>query len=184
MSLTREQAQEIVNVVAKDANCVNRINSIFGKLPANIKGSGEIRNLLITAAFDVVPDVLERFGVKERMTPQSTEFAQHCCVAISDAVCTLFKHHRNLPFIKEISGGSCVTTDHYAPIFKMKSGGEYVFDWWMSLDVQNPIIWRKFEWEHFTDPTHFFDGVPLKEFKGFDLNGLENMRTRIPKYMY
>ena len=169
MALTVEQAREIVNIVASNAECGRRINSVVGIINPEFNASGFIRNNLITAGFDVIPDILDRYGIQKRKNMQSQEFRYHCCNGIADAVMDVFTHHRKLPFIKEIRKGDCQTTDHTAPLFAMVSGGEYVFDWWLTLDIRNPIIWRRADWDYFTNPAHSNKGTQYRYFEGFDL---------------
>jgi hypothetical protein len=169
MALTVEQAREIVNIVASDSECGRRINSVLKIVPPQYQASGFIRNTLITVGFDMVPDILDTYGIQKRKGMQSDEFRYHCCNGIADAVMDVFSHHRKLPFIKSVSKGDSKSTDHTAPQFAMTAGGEYVFDWWLTLDIRNPILWRKADWEQFTNPAFSNKGTQYRYFEGFDL---------------
>ncbi len=66
-----------------------------------------------------------------------------------------------------VKAGCSIATDHYAPDVEMTDHCHYVFDWWMTLNVNNPIIWKLEDWQKWPNPSVIRRGIPLCWFQGF-----------------
>ncbi len=50
---------------------------------------------------------------------------------------------KNLVDAKE----GCSDGAHYAPLITTTAGETFVLDWWMTLEIDNPIVWNFAEWK-------------------------------------
>lgn len=77
---------------------------------------------------------------------------------------------QKLPFVimADPSVGVTEGDGHYAPNIIMKRGGEYTFDWWMTLEIDNPILWRTKDWRLYAMTLISNKYVPFRDFEGFD----------------
>lgn len=182
MPLTREEAQAIINVVSNDQNCRSLIQSVLRIMPAHWKAGGWMRNAANTIIYDVGAGIVSKSAWQEKFKngfvsgltesfPQSKKFQAECCNGIAKATtAAICSHLSQLPFVSGANDSQGTITDygHYATKVIMKKGGEYTFDWWMSLDVYNPILWRTKDWLHYPNSAIMNKGVDFYNFEGFD----------------
>ena len=175
MAITREQAQAIINVVAADTNCVKIINSgnplvrwqLFGIPTPGLHG--QLRNMS-----NIMGDIKDAIQTLNIIPGQSVEFStqteNEMCIGIQNAVVTAFLNSKSkLPFVNKVGNHRNKASEgHYQPIFTLSDGSQYIFDWWMTLRVYNPIIWHPKDWEQWPDPHIYHLGVPFWFFRGFN----------------
>lgn len=51
------------------------------------------------------------------------------------------------PIKSVLTSLECTGEGHTAPGVLLTDGSQYVFDWWMTLDITNPIIWKPNDWK-------------------------------------
>lgn len=93
-------------------------------------------------------------------------FQRVCCIGISEATAAALVDARHIPRSPSVYsvnrpdrtlGGSF----HSATGVWLKDGSHYVFDWWKTLDPDNPYIYRYADWQLDKNPVQFVS------FKGF-----------------
>ncbi len=150
MALTSKQAKEVVSIVASDLICRARITGpalgAFSRFVSAQGWAGPIRNSALL------------FG--EWVEASDPLFQRVCCIGIAEAAvdALLDEHHKPRPsFVSKVNqairspGGSF----HEAPAIWTKDGSHYVFDWWKTLDPDNPFIYRYGDWLLNKNPTQF-----------------------------
>jgi len=154
MTLTSKQAKEIVSVVSNDVISRARITGpalgAFSSFVSARGWNGTIRNSVVLFV----------------MWAEASDpvFQRICCIGIAEAsVAALIAAKPKLPFIHSVNqpyrapGGSA----HHATGIWTKDGSHYVFDWWKTLDPDNPFIYRYADWLVDRKPVQFVN------FKGF-----------------
>jgi len=89
-------------------------------------------------------------------------FMRVACYGIAEAVNTALHDERNLirvSFAKKINQARRVLngTSHEANGVWTKDGFHYVFDWWKTLDPNNPFIYRYADWLLDKNAVQFID---------------------------
>ena len=95
------------------------------------------------------------------------------CIGISTAVTAAVMtawHKKELPWLVKVGDqrNDPEWFGHYAPKLTMHNGGEYIFDWWMTLEIFNPIVWRFEDWRQYPSPVVLTRGVQFASFQGFN----------------
>ena len=153
MALTKAQANDIVRVVQADSECRVRIKSFLGSmLPDSWGLAGPLRNTALTAASMGTSLWME----KEEGTA-AHKFAQpYICYGIAQATTKALENAQSqgrLPGVDSvIQRIRASKPSHFASGLSMTSdnamiGKFYVFDWWKTLVVGNPMIFRGSDWD-------------------------------------
>jgi len=156
MSLTSKQAKEIVGLISNDvisrARIVGPALGGFSKFVSSQGWAGPLRNsvLLYGAWMEATDPVFQRV----------------CCIGIAEATVAALlddNHKPKLSFVQTVNqaGRSPGGSYHHATGIWMKGGSHYVFDWWKTLDPDNPFIYRYSDW--LVDK----NSVQFVNFKGF-----------------
>lgn len=174
MALTREQAKGIVDVVRKNADCVRQIESWLSYampdglgmtgIARNIYYSGKnlltIRNPLNSTYPDVAPYVCH--GIAKRVA--ATINAAIGARRLPDVEMAM-QMVRVVPVIsnrKYIRKYACT---HWACRVRMTDKSEYVFDWHQTLNIDNPVLYRRGSWSVAKSGA----GTQFCKFRGFDV---------------
>lgn len=164
MSLTKAEANEMVNAVLADAESLRRIregNIIADKVPDSLGISGSIRN------WGYVACNIATGG--SACDPREAEYAESVCTGIADqtakaiseaAKCRVLLASR-LEQATVLSRLGFMGTDHTATHIIMVDKTEYVFDWHATLNPRNPMIHKAADWKRSTG------GVLFAKFTGF-----------------
>ena len=174
MALSRETVAAIIEVVAADNLCRSVINK--AGMPRLVQAvapwlamAGAYRNAQMQMYewySDVPPASSEDSG--------SPYMMERICVGIANAVQeaatrALFTKKLNIP-IDYSQHIARVRNDtffgHYANKVVSSDGGEYVLDWWMTLEIRNPMVWRYSEWRQYPLVCGTV-GCPFSLFRGF-----------------
>ena len=174
MALTREQAKGIVDVVRRDPGCVRQIESWLSyAFPDGMGLTGVARNiyysgtnlLSLRSPFnstypDVAPYVCHGIAKKVAATINAAIAAKR----LPDAEMAM-QMVRVIPVIsnrKYIRRYACT---HWACRVRMTDKSEYAFDWHQTLNINNPILYRKGSWASAKSGT----GTQFSKFYGFDV---------------
>ena len=160
MALTRQHVAAIIDIVAQNAECRRRINTSSGSLPASFGLNGQIRNT--------------RNSIKDTFSEDYSQKTQdEMCIGISATVTqtiisALFA--KKLPWLLKVQDqrNDPEWFGHYAPKLTLTGGDEYILDWWMTLQIHNPIVWRYEDWRHYPSPFVLGRGVQFASFQGFE----------------
>lgn len=164
MSLTKAEANEMVNAVLADAESLRRIregNIIADKLPEGLGINGSIRN------WGYVACNIATLG--KACDPRDAEYANSVCTGIADQTATAIQEAakcrvllaNRLAKATVISRLGFMDTDHTATHIIMVDESEYVFDWHATLNARNPMIHKAADWKRSTG------GVLFAKFSGF-----------------
>ena len=170
--LTKDMVRRVVETVAADPVCRAKINRshlapIAQHLPASLPGAtgwSQNMSMSITEWWNGTP-------ADPNLLAGSKEMVGRLCVGIAASVCDVFVRlniqKRWLPGFTTLAGQQIPTNSgtHTANQFTTEDGGEYVIDWWMNLDLRNPLVWRMEHWVRYPFTGPF--GIPYQEFTGF-----------------
>jgi len=160
--LTKEEAKNITEVVAKDPEAKKRIvSNIDGIIPASWGISGGLRNAGYVALGMVT---LGKYG-----DPSEPEYANRVCTGISDAATAALNKavKSKLAKVRNLVEAVAISrtlngTAHTAVQLSMKDGQKHVFDWHATLDEYNPMLFQKpAKWSKGEG------GIPLEDFSGW-----------------
>ena len=174
MALTRGQAKAIVDAVRKDSGCVKQIESWLSYLMpdgAGLTGVGRniyysaanlltLRNPLNSTYPDVAPYVCHGIAKKVASTINAAVKARR----LPDVELAM-QMVRVVPVIADVKYIRRYACTHWACRIRMTDKSEYVFDWHQTLNISNPIIYRKGSWSTAKSGT----GTQVCNFKGCDV---------------
>lgn len=134
------EARWIVNAVKNDPECVKRITSKASVLPA--PAAGWARDAAVMG-----PDIL----TGKDPTPEKGKMV---CTGIADTVVKAIEN-AHIPFVKKVvladrPGGyfteaGMITGNHTAVTVILASHQSVVFDWWATMDINDPLIYPSVE---------------------------------------
>ena len=174
MALTKETVQRMVKVVSADAVARERISSILGDVGVLGGSRGAVRNFMMVLG-DMVMDTITWGTDKAGIEPISGhDFydpngkgwgAQLQCTGIAEAATqALNRRADEFPNVSEFQVGSrSESYPHAGVVVVTTDGNRYVVDWWMTLEVDNPMVFRHADWDAAKG-----GGVALKNFNGFN----------------
>jgi hypothetical protein len=155
MALTRKMVQRMVAVAGADPVARERISSVLRILG---KYSGDTRNMLMVLG-DMVYDADTAIRKFVGSSPsEHADFydpngsgwgAQLQCNGIAEAaVAALTRRAGDFPNVKQFRLESRSEGFAHAAVYvETVDGGEYIVDWWMTLDVTNPMVFRYATWD-------------------------------------
>ncbi len=152
MPMTRSLAAKIVSAVSADPDCVERISSVFSKIPAESRLAGQLRNLCWAGWASLA-------GISTK----------YICLGIAEASSNAISR-ANLPGVTFASAepDDPENNKHWGTLVTVQTKrlSYYVFDWWMSLDVNNPILFHRSDWK----TGLYARGTPFSKFQGFSVD--------------
>ncbi len=127
MALTKDQAKAITETVSKDEESKGRIQSWVAVLPDSWGWAGIIRNFGFSLAVTYTP---VRYDKWDHLV----------CTGIAAASCNAINNSRPAAIRRADSVDRLEPFPHTATLVEMSDGSSYVFDWWVTLNVDNPMI--------------------------------------------
>jgi len=181
MSFSRLTVSRIINVVKSDKIAYERIDSMLQYIPPLwIPGlrdkRGWVRNYGMATA-ETYLDIGawfagKKFGVSfgkhwnpfDPNLPGSVGYEYQCTGMAEAASAAIMAAKSQLPAVKfaEPRDRSEGLT-HSGVWIETVDGGEYIVDWWTTLDIDNPYVFRYADW----DQNQKSKGFEFKEFRGF-----------------
>lgn len=160
MSLSRDQVEKIIRIVSIDSVCRQRIGTAYQIIPACFSLSGQWRNTKNSIGDTFQEDYSQK---------TQNEMCIGISAAVTSAVMTAW-HKKELPWLVKVGDqrNDPEWFGHYAPKLTMHNGGEYILDWWMTLEIFNPIVWRFADWRQYPSPFVLTRGVQFASFQGFN----------------
>lgn len=163
MPLSVETARKLVDVVSKDQESRRRVDSWIrwfavtqqGHGPSSAGVAGVIRNFAMAA---VNMDPSERDSNAFRWSCDG--IAEATAIAINKAIQLDRKRFSGIVSAEEQARKEGYS--HTGTLINLEGGSRYVFDWWKSLDVMNPHIFR---YDDFMNDRG--RSVPFQDFLGF-----------------
>lgn len=168
MALERQTVGRMIDAVSRDSVASGRINSIFG--------SGAKRNFAMALGQGVLDLGAKRaegqWGQKlERGWNPFDPFvdgsigARYNCVGIAEAsVKAIDTAMGALPRVAKVSKADRQKGFAHAAVrVDTQDGGAYVVDWWVTLNVWNPMLFRFDDWNN----NKWFSGSEYLTFLGF-----------------
>jgi hypothetical protein len=163
MTLLRAQVQQAIEIVSSDSAARSRIDSILA--PVLGRHSGFFRNVLLATGFGFAKlpgDAIVAVGRRGAAPPfavaryqQSREipldpnrkgtlgYELQCTEIATTAAAAIERHKARIPGLK--TAFQCARTEGFAHAgvqLDMDDGSQYVLDWWLTLDVANPVVFR------------------------------------------
>jgi len=168
MTLSKMEASAIIAVVCADKACVARIAHSSSQMTQLLGLSGQLRNIS-NIGRDVANAIYQGKLKPFESVDYSQETISQMCVGISEVTTRAIKNSMGkLKFIKAVDDhGNTSNEGHYAPMVTMKDGSQYTFDWWMTLNQFNPVIWQTRTWERWPDPAVLYEGRQFYYFREF-----------------
>ncbi len=175
MALAKITVSRIIRIVAADEECNFRIQSIIALLPLG-KKTGWVRNLGMALGQGLWPAGQRyaegRWGVNfgenaNELDPNidlSTGHKLSCdgiVLAVRDAVSKKLTAVPAVASVEKVSRSNGLA--HAGLLLNTTDGGEYILDWWMSLDVENPYVFPFKPWDADKKET----GIKYSDFGGF-----------------
>lgn len=184
MALNKEQVLKAVTIVAADPEASSRIQSALSFLGRN---SGFTRNMMMAMGFGVAKtahDAILEAGRRGGVPPMAIARAKasrqipfdpnrsgsmgyelQCTEIAVRAAAAIEAKKSQIPNLAEASQCSrSVGFAHAGVLLVMKDGtkgaSRYVLDWWATLDVQNPLVFR---YDDF-DQNRFMSGTAFENF--------------------
>ncbi len=152
MSLSKATAAAIVDAVSQDVESRRRLHSILRFLgPVGTQHRGGLRDtgLEWKAIFASLPALGHGWGsftgrIDNKLNDPA--YADLCCVGIADATVAAI----NKAGITEVAAAAredrILPEWHSVTGVTMRDGSQYTFDWFLTLAVNNPVIFRLDEW--------------------------------------
>jgi hypothetical protein len=170
MALTKQMVQRMVAVVAADPVARGRISSVLGVFGQN---SGAVRNGLMVLGdlwFDGASALGNKVGLGKMenadfFDPSGNGWGAElqCNGIVEVSVNALKRKSGDFPNVSEFRLASRTAGNAHAGVFvETVDGGEYVIDWWRTLKIANPLVFRHGVWD--ADKP---GGVLLENFVGF-----------------
>ena len=152
--MSEDTAMRIIAVVSEDPVCCSRIKgpTLYGAL-SRLGIAGHVRNFALL------------YG--GGMSAEDAEFIRVSCVGITLATAKAIYNAANVKHqLKAVTNAYFVDRVHWrfyhnATKILMKDGTSYVFDWFPTLDPDNPVIYKFFDWKQDRN------GVKWEDFYGF-----------------
>jgi peptidoglycan hydrolase-like protein with peptidoglycan-binding domain len=184
--LSTEVAREVVRAVSNDPECRKSISSVLAYfLPPDKGWTGGVRNFLMVfadipnyALEEVVNayrrssaskgDKTERYVAPKNFPPNAPHVDRIICTGIAEATAntinrvltssrTLSQHVQTARMESRRTGIA-----HAGTLLQMVNGSQFIFDWHMTLQPENPLIFRAEDWHNRRS------GVLYSRFNGFD----------------
>jgi hypothetical protein len=153
MALSVDTADQIVDLISNDVECCSCIEGPTGwGLFSELEIAGGVRNFFLLYGAGLSKD--------------DALFIRVCCIGIARATSKAISagaHEgaltsvRTSYLVSRVVGGFA----HSAAAIWMNDGTGYVFDWWRTLEPDNPVIYRYFDWMRARG------GVQYEDFTGF-----------------
>jgi hypothetical protein len=169
MSLSRAQAQAVIDIVAADPDCQKIIRS-----PGHPEGGTATQVFGWVSGGIIYWRVLERFGlagwVRNALAEPFVDDHQWqkmiCGGIVAVTVAAIDPKRGRVPGLKDVEGSQREPGGwaHFATLLKMKDGTEYIMDWHKTLVISNPWVSRHRDWKVATNE------IP---FASFPVSGLE-----------
>ena len=79
------------------------------------------------------------------------------------------RNPNSMPWMKKTLGvqNDLAQFVHWGPKVTTNDGNEYIFDWWLTLDIFNPIIFHYDDWRLYPLPGILSRGIEANKFGGF-----------------
>ena len=175
MGLSRRTVALAIQIVAKDQAATERIDSILA--PILGKSSGFTRNVLMATAYGFLTlphDIAQGKSEKKFKSPYPIPFDPNrpgswgyelqCTEIAETAKTALEKRLHEIPGIKEVgTHARTMGYSHHGLVLTTFGNEKYVIDWWLTLDVSNPVVFRFSDFDLDKKGT----GVPFEDFAGF-----------------
>lgn len=161
MAISRVTVGQIVQIVAADSESNSRVNSWLNKVDIADSGTaGAVRNYAIAFADTFTPWHVKAFDPSER---DSMAYL-YSCDGIAEATSKAIQARISevLHLVRVSSQARRKGYSHTGTLLEMDDGSKYVLDWWKSLSIRNPFVFRYLS---FMDDLG--DGIPYTDFKGF-----------------
>ena len=138
MPLSPSVAKRIVRAVSTDPNCHERITSVFSiMLPPETGLAGQARNLAFAGWLKIL-------GVTDRYVCKGIAEAAVAVINAANVTGTALAWEE--PDTREGNNKHWgVAVEMIVP--KGKPRSIYVFDWWLTLDASEPLIFRLADWK-------------------------------------
>jgi hypothetical protein len=181
MALTQPDVKRAIEIVGSDKAARSRIDSVLA--PVLGTGSGFFRNLLLATGygFAKLPDQAIRAVGRHSSIPPfvlahpskipldpnrkgSLGYELQCTEIAVTAAAAIERKKESIPALE--SASQCARSKgfaHAGVLLAMKGGSQYVLDWWLTLDVANPVVFRADDF----DQDRGWAGVEFEEFRGF-----------------
>jgi hypothetical protein len=171
MALSKKMVAGVIDIIKQDPGCRRVINKsdmprLLQMAPAWLGSAGALRNAgMQTYEWwnEIPPVTSEDSG--------SAYFMERICQGVADAVALAFQAASKKKMIPGINMGAGLVKDrnetffgHYANVLETTNGREYILDWWMTLEIDNPMVWQRHEWNHYPI---VHAGIPFKMFDEF-----------------
>lgn len=176
MSLSQQTVGRIIEAVRKDKVAVERINSLLRHIPLLGDAAGPVRNFGMAMGLtylDYGARLSEgKFGVSlgndwNPFDPNVTGSVGYelQCTGIAEAACAaIMRAKTQLPAVKQaVLRSRTASYDHAGVGVETTDGGDYVIDWWVTLDAANPYVFRFSDW----DAANADQGIAYSDFRGF-----------------
>lgn len=170
--LTKDSVKQVVDVIRADSNCRRIINKsdmprLSQLAPYWLGTAGAIRNASIQTYEwwnNIQPATTEDSG--------SQYFMERICQGVANAAAEAFQRfayqRKTIPGVKSEAGlvkdRNSTFFGHYANVLTTTDGREYILDWWMTLEIDNPMVWQRHEWNQYP---LIHRGIPFKMFTFF-----------------
>ena len=145
MSLSRDQAKQIIKFVQQDPESRRRIKNYISKVIPNSLGiTGGIRNFGLALGYTLSSWRSDENNPFDASHPENANIV---CTGISNAAVNAIRGGIKRSSVNtEIESVTTISrildgTHHTAVQVKMKSNNTYVFDWHANLEVDDPIIY-------------------------------------------
>jgi hypothetical protein len=181
MALTRAEVKKAIEIVGSDVAARSRIESVLAPILGT--KSGFFRNLVLAtgygfaklpdqaaralAPYSGVPPIALRHPSKIPLDPNrkgSLGYELQCTEIAETAAAAIERQKAQIPSLAAASVFARSQGFAHAGVsLKMTVGGEYVLDWWLTLDVANPVVFRVDDF----DQDRGGMGVPFEKFVGF-----------------
>ena len=181
MALTRAEVKEAIAIVGSDKAAKTRIDSVLAPILGT--GAGFFRNLLLATGygFAKLPDqAIRAVGRHSNIPPfalahpskipfdpnrkGSMGYELQCTEIATTAAEAIERRKAAIPALEAASVfPRSRGFAHAGVLLAMKGGGQYVLDWWLTLDVANPVVFRADDF----DQDRGWAGVEFEKFNGF-----------------
>ena len=172
MGLSRRTVALAIQIVAEDQAATERIDSILA--PILGKSSGFTRNILMATGFGFAAlpaQAATAVGFESPYAvpfdpnrPGSWGYELQCTEIAETAKTALEKRLHEIPGIKEVgTHARTMGYSHHGLVLTTFGNEKYVIDWWLTLDVSNPVVFRFSDFDLDKKGT----GVPFEDFAGF-----------------
>jgi len=162
MTLQKETVRQIIRVVADDPDCKKRTNSKLRFIDIADSGlAGSVRNTAIGLVYGLLPD---KYDDNFDSGDWSSMAYEYSCDGIAEVTSiAINKKLDAIPALKRAyEQGRVKGFSHTGTLLEMKDDSKYVLDWWKSLNIHCPFVFRFQDFMYKRS-----DGTPYTSFEGF-----------------